>query len=103
MSKFFLPIPVPVLRVVALSMLTPVSISQATPGAISERVIDGILRVIAFAPGSHILYGVFTTNLESCTDSVLYYFGNFPNDLAGRQCIPGDPQINILVGAHPGC
>ena len=47
MSKFFLPIPVPVLRVVALSMLTPVSISQATPGAISERMIDGIMRVIA--------------------------------------------------------
>ena len=37
----------PVLRVVALSMLTPVSASQATPGAIGERLMDGTMRVVA--------------------------------------------------------
>ena len=59
MSKFFLPIPVPVLRVVALSMLTPVTISQATPGAISERMIDGIMRLVAL-----FLAVIFYSNLS---------------------------------------
>jgi uncharacterized membrane protein YbhN (UPF0104 family) len=46
-GKFFVPIPLAILRVVTLSMLTPMSISGASPGAVIDRLVGFIMRLIA--------------------------------------------------------
>ncbi|MEA3440897.1 MAG: lysylphosphatidylglycerol synthase transmembrane domain-containing protein, partial [Chloroflexota bacterium] len=48
-GKLFVPIPLAVLRVVTLSMLTPMSISGASPGAVIDRLVGFIMRLIALA------------------------------------------------------
>ena len=48
-SKFFLPVPLPVLRVVALSLVTPISISEAAPGVLIDRLMVLIMRLLALA------------------------------------------------------
>jgi uncharacterized protein (TIRG00374 family) len=47
LGKFFVPIPLAILRVVTLSMLTPMSISGASPGAVIDRLVGFIMRLIA--------------------------------------------------------
>jgi uncharacterized protein (TIRG00374 family) len=48
-SKFFLPIPIPILRVVNLSLLTPIDVSESTSAAVIDRMIGFVMRLVALA------------------------------------------------------
>ena len=48
-SKFFLPIPIPVLRVVNLSLVTSIDVSESTPAAVLNQTISFIMRLVALA------------------------------------------------------
>jgi uncharacterized membrane protein YbhN (UPF0104 family) len=65
-GKFFVPIPLAVLRVVTLSMLTPMSISGSSPGAVIDRLVGFIMRLIALA-----LTLIFISNAPLSLDLVV--------------------------------
>jgi uncharacterized protein (TIRG00374 family) len=48
-SKFFMPIPIPVLRVVNLAQTTSIDVSESTPAAVLNQTISFIMRLVALA------------------------------------------------------
>jgi uncharacterized protein (TIRG00374 family) len=47
MIRMVTPLFAPVLRVTTISMATPLSVSQATPGMMAERLLDLVMRLVA--------------------------------------------------------